>query len=174
MNIYNFKVKNISGETVNMSDFKDKVLLIVNTATQCGFTHQYSDLQDLYKKYADKGLEILSFPCNQFANQAPQTSEQIASFTEKRYGVKFHQFEKILVNPQKGEKGEKLQENDLFAYLKRVKKGVFGTKMIKWNFTKFIVDRNGKVVYRIPPFIPPYKLENKIVSLLNQSASNSL
>ena len=132
MNIYDFTVKGIKGEQVNLADYKNKVLLVVNTATGCGFTPQYEGLQNLYDKYHAQGFEILDFPCNQFGAQAPGTEEEIVSFCQLNYSVSFPQFAKINVN------GE--GEEPLYTYLKSQKGGVFGSK-IKWNFTKFLVDR---------------------------------
>lgn len=157
MNIYDFKVKSSDGQEVDLSQYKGKVLLIVNTATGCGFTPQYDGLQDLYEKYKDKGLEILDFPCNQFGNQAPGTEEEIVSFCQSRYGVTFPQFAKIEVN------GE--NEAPLYKYLKSQKGGFMGNK-IKWNFTKFLVDRDGKVVDRFGSTVTPEKIDNRIGELL--------
>ena len=157
MSLYDIKVKARKGEEVSLSDYKGKVLLIVNTATGCGFTPQYSGLQDLYVKYKDKGLEILDFPCNQFANQASGTDEEIHTFCTGRFGITFPQFAKIDVNGTK--------ESPLYTYLKKQKGSVLGSK-IKWNFTKFLVDRNGTVVARYASADKPEKLENDIAALL--------
>ena len=157
MSIYEFTVKDAKGEDVNLADYKGKVLLIVNTATGCGFTPQYEGLQDLYEKYAEKGLEILDFPCNQFGNQAPGSEEEIVDFCQSRYGVTFKQFAKICVN------GE--EEHPLYTYLKAQKGGLLGSK-IKWNFTKFLVDREGNVVERFGSTTTPEKIEEKIKELL--------
>lgn len=157
MNIYDFKVKDKKGNEVSMNDYKDKVLLIVNTATGCGFTPQYEGLQNLYEKYNDKGFEILDFPCNQFANQAPGTDEEIASFCSARYGITFPQFAKINVNGDDAE--------PLYKYLKEQQGGVMGSN-IKWNFTKFLVDRRGNVVDRFAPTKNPESLEKDIEKLL--------
>lgn len=140
-----------------MADYKGKVLLIVNTATGCGFTPQYEGLQNLYKKYADKGLEILDFPCNQFGNQAPGTAEQIFTFCTGKYGTTFPQFAKIEVNGP--------NESSLFKFLKSKKRSLFGSK-IKWNFTKFLVDREGNVVQRFAPVVTPEQMEKHIAALL--------
>ena len=140
-----------------MKNYKDKVLLIVNTATGCGFTPQYEGLQDLYEKYEPQGLEILDFPCNQFANQAPGSDEEITDFCQSRYGVTFRQFKKIKVN------GE--GEAPLYTFLKTQQKGVMGNN-IKWNFTKFLVDRKGNVVARFAPTVTPEKLDEQIKKLL--------
>ncbi len=159
MNIYNYVVKDAQGNDVNLSDYEGKVLLIVNTATGCGFTPQYDGLQDLYEKYQEKGFEILDFPCNQFGNQAPGSEEEIGSFCQSRYGITFKLFKKIEVNGK--------NEEPLFGYLKSQKGGIMG-KNIKWNFTKFLVDRNGNVIDRFAPTTEPKKIEEKIEELLNQ------
>ena len=157
MGIYDFKVKDAQGNEVDMADYKGKVLLIVNTATGCGFTPQYDGLQDLYEKYHDKGFEILDFPCNQFGNQAPGTEDEIVSFCQARFGITFKQFAKIDVN------GE--NESPLYTYLKSQKGGMMGSK-IKWNFTKFLVDRNGNVVERFASATTPEKIDAKVNELL--------
>ncbi len=157
MSIYDYKVKAQDGSEVSMADYKDKVLLIVNTATGCGFTPQYEGLQDLYEKYQEKGFEILDFPCNQFGSQAPGSDEEIADFCNSRYGITFPQFKKIDVN------GEK--EEPLFTYLKSKKGGFMGSK-IKWNFTKFLVDRNGNVVDRFAPTETPEKIDAEVAKLM--------
>jgi len=157
MNIYDYVVKDAEGNEVSMSEYEGKVLLIVNTATGCGFTPQYEGLQDLYEKYQEKGFEILDFPCNQFGNQAPGTEEEIEDFCQSRYGVTFKMFKKIEVN------GE--NEEPLFTYLKSQKTGLMGSK-IKWNFTKFLVDRNGNVVERFAPTTEPEKIDEKVGKLI--------
>lgn len=157
MSIYDFKVKDAKGEEVDLSVYKGKVLLIVNTATGCGFTPQYEGLQDLYEAHAAEGLEILDFPCNQFGGQAPGTEEEIVDFCQSRYGVTFRQFAKIEVN------GE--NESPLYTYLKAEKGGFLGSK-IKWNFTKFLVDKEGQVVARFAPTVKPEDIEAKIKELL--------
>ncbi|MGB4658574.1 MAG: glutathione peroxidase [Mobilitalea sp.] len=157
MNIYDYVVKDKDGNAVKMEKFKGKVLLIVNTATGCGFTPQYEGLQDLYEKYEPQGLEILDFPCNQFGNQAPGTEEEIVDFCQSRYGVTFPMFSKVDVN---GENAE-----PLFTYLKSQKKGIMGNS-IKWNFTKLLVDRDGNVTERFGPTILPEKIDSKIAELL--------
>ncbi len=157
MSIYDYKVTDAKGNEIEMSDYKGKVLLIVNTATGCGFTPQYDGLQDLYDKYQDKGFEILDFPCNQFANQAPGTEEEIQNFCQARFGITFKQFKKIDVN------GE--NEEPLYTYLKSQKGGALGSK-IKWNFTKFLVDKEGNVVDRFAPTTTPEKIDEKIAKLL--------
>lgn len=157
MSIYDFTVKDIQGNDVSLSDFRDKVLLVVNTATGCGFTPQYDGLEDLYEKYRDRGFEILDFPCNQFANQAPGSEDEIASFCSMKFGVTFPQFAKIKVNGD--------GEEPLYTWLKSQKGGVLGSK-IKWNFTKFLVDRSGNVVERFAPTVTPEKIDSEIEKLL--------
>jgi len=157
MSIYDYKVKDVTGAEVSLSDYAGKVLLIVNTATGCGFTPQYEGLQDLYEKYVEAGLEILDFPCNQFGHQAPGTEEEIVDFCQIRYGVTFKQFAKVEVNGA--------NEIPLYAYLKEQKGGVMG-KQIKWNFTKFLVDRKGNVVGRFAPTVKPEALEDAIKEVL--------
>ncbi len=157
MTVYDFKMKDAKGNEVDLSDYRGKVLLIVNTATGCGFTPQYEGLQKLYDKYNEKGFEILDFPCNQFGNQAPGTDEEIVSFCTLKYNTTFRQFSKIDVNGA--------NEAPLYKYLKSQKGGLLNSA-IKWNFTKFLVDRNGNVVGRFAPTDTPAKLEEKVVSLL--------
>jgi glutathione peroxidase len=131
MAFYDLTVKDAKGVGVNLSEYAGKVLLVVNTATGCGFTPQYSGLQDLYEKYKDKGFEILDFPCNQFGGQAPGTNEEIGSFCTGRFGITFRQFDKIEVNGA--------NESPLYAWLKSQKGGLGGSN-IKWNFTKFLLN----------------------------------
>ncbi len=157
MNIYDIQVKDSKGNQVSMKEYEGKVLLIVNTATGCGFTPQYDGLQDLYEKYQEKGFEILDFPCNQFGNQAPGTEEEIGSFCQSRYGITFPMFSKIDVNGA--------NEDSLFTHLKSQQSGMLGSK-IKWNFTKFLVDRNGNVIERFAPTTEPLKIENSIKKIL--------
>lgn len=157
MEIYDFKVLNNKGEEVSLSQYKGKVLLIVNTATGCGFTPQYKGLEELYKKYKDKGFEILDFPCNQFGHQAPGSDQEINSFCSLNYDTTFPRFKKIDVNGK--------DAIPLYKWLKKEKGGIFGDA-IKWNFTKFLVDRNGKVIERYAPTTPPSKIEGKIEELL--------
>lgn len=157
MNIYDFKILNAKGEEVSMSKFKGKVLLIVNTATGCGFTPQYEGLQTLYDKYKDEGLVIMDFPCNQFGHQAPGTEEEIQEFCTLKYKTTFPLFAKIEVN------GE--NQAPLFRFLKRQKGGFLGND-IKWNFTKFLVSRDGKVIGRYSPVTKPSIIEGDILKLL--------
>lgn len=155
MSIYDFKVKNREGEDVSLNKYRGKVLLIVNTATGCGFTPQYEGLEKLYKKYHEQGLEILDFPCDQFGHQAPGSDEEIHQFCTLKYNTTFDQLAKLEVNGDKAE--------PLFNYLKKEKGG-----FIKWNFTKFLVSRDGKIVARFSPMTKPEKFENKIKKLLEE------
>lgn len=157
MNLYDITVKDGQGEDVSLRKYEGKVLLIVNTATKCGFTPQYEGLEKLYKEYSDKGFEILDFPCNQFANQAPESQEEIAQFCSLEYGTSFPQFMKIDVN------GE--NESPLYTHLKKDQGGLLGKK-IKWNFTKFLVDREGNTFKRYSPTTEPEKIAKDIESLL--------
>ena len=158
MSIYDFIVKDNKGADVSLEAYRGKVLLIVNTATGCGFTPQYDGLQDLYEKYAGQGFEILDFPCNQFAGQAPGSAEEIESFCTGRFGITFKQFAKIEVNGK--------NEAPLYTYLKSKKGGVLG-KRIKWNFTKFLVDREGEVIARFAPTVTPAKMDEAIKEALS-------
>lgn len=155
--IYDIKVLDNKKNEVSLSEYKDKVLLIVNTATGCGFTPQYNDLEYLYKKYKDKGFVILDFPCNQFLNQAPGTNEEIHDFCFINFGVSFPQFDKIKVNGK--------EESPLYTFLKAKQPGSMSSR-IKWNFTKFLVDRDGEVVKRYAPQVNPKDIEEDIIYLL--------
>ena len=159
MNIYDLELKGVKGETVSMNEYKGKVLLIVNTATGCGFTPQYEGLQKLYDKYQDKGFEILDFPCNQFGHQAPGNDEEIHDFCQLRYKTSFPRFSKIDVNGKNAD--------PLFKYLKKNSESTLGTT-IKWNFTKFLVDREGNVVKRYAPTTEPIDIEGAIAELLQK------
>ncbi|MCD1025847.1 glutathione peroxidase [Enterococcus sp. SMC-9] len=156
MSIYDYTVKDVTGKSVSMKDYAGKVLLIVNTATGCGFTPQYEGLENLYQRFQTEGFEILDFPCNQFGNQAPGSNEEIQEFCQLRYHTTFKTFGKIEVN------GE--NEAPLYQFLKKEQKGLGAA--IKWNFTKFIVDRNGKVVKRFASATPPEKIIPTIEQLL--------
>ncbi len=158
MNFYDFTVKDANGNDTSLGDYKGKLLLIVNTATGCGFTPQYEGLQMLYEKYQSKGFEILDFPCNQFANQAPGTESEIQSFCTLKYNTTFKLFAKVKVNGKDAE--------PLFDYLKKEKGGVLGNK-IKWNFTKFLVNPSGEVIKRYSPTDTPESIEKDIKLLLN-------
>lgn len=157
MSIYKIKVKNINNEEVSLENYKNKVLLIVNTATGCGFTPQYVGLQELYEKYGNQGFEILDFPCNQFANQAPGDDTEINNFCMITFGTTFPRFSKIDVNGG--------NESPLYTFLKKEKGGLLSSN-IKWNFTKFLIDKNGNVVERYSPTDKPEKIEKDIVNLL--------
>lgn len=157
MNIYDISMKDTNGNNISLKDYKGKVVLIVNTATGCGFTPQYEGLQDLFNKYNNEGLEILDFPCNQFGNQAPGTDEEIVSFCQLNYNVTFKQFSKIDVNGK--------NESPLYKFLKKEKGGIMGDN-IKWNFTKFLVDKEGNVVKRFAPTVAPKDIEKDIKKLL--------
>ena len=157
MTIYDFSVKARDGKEVSLKDYQGKVLLVVNTATGCGFTPQYKGLQELYNKYKDKGLEILDFPCNQFANQAPGNDDEIHTFCTGRFGITFPQFAKIDVNGK--------NEDPLYKYLKSQKGGLCTSK-IKWNFTKFLVAKDGTVLKRFAPTVTPEKIDAYIAKVL--------
>lgn len=157
MNLYEIKVKTKDANEISLSKYKGKVLLIVNTATHCGYTPQYTGLQYLYEKYKENNFEILDFPCNQFGNQAPGSSDEIYEFCTTRFNIQFEQFKKIDVN------GE--NESPLFTFLKTQKGGILGDN-IKWNFTKFLIDKNGNVINRYAPMIKPENIESDIEKLL--------
>jgi len=159
MNIYDLELKGLKGEIIPMKKYEGKVLLIVNTATGCGFTPQYEGLQKLYDKYQDKGFEILDFPCNQFGHQAPGNDEEIHDFCQLRYKTSFPRFTKIDVNGKNAD--------PLFKYLKKNSESTLGTT-IKWNFTKFLVDREGNVVKRYAPTTEPIDIDAKIAELLQK------
>ena len=179
MSIYEFIVKRRDGSEFSLSEYKGKVMLIVNTATGCGFTPQYEGLEELYKKYHEKGLEILDFPCDQFGHQAPESDSEIHEFCTSKYNTSFDQFKKILVNGD--------NEEPIYTYLKKEQpnedvigiKNKMAMKTIKkisstckkdsnivWNFTKFLVDRNGKVIKRFDPTFEPKKIEEDILKLI--------
>ena len=155
--IYDFKVNDYQGNKVSLEKYKGKVMLIVNTATGCGFTPQYEGLQKIYLKYQKDGFEILDFPCNQFADQAKESNEEIHEFCLGKFAMTFDQFEKIDVN---GENAD-----PLFNYLTNEKSGLL-SKKIKWNFTKFLVDKEGNVVTRFAPVVKPEQIEKHIKNLL--------
>ncbi len=170
MDLYDFSVLDSQGNTVKLEQYRNKVLLIVNTATGCGFTPQYEGLEKLYHKFKSKGFEILDFPCNQFMNQAPGSNKEIVEFCQLNYGVTFKTFSKIAVNGK--------NTDPLYTYLRnekplsepfkgkgRIRKLFLGTK-IEWNFTKFLIDKYGNVVNRFAPTITPEQLKTKIQELL--------
>ncbi|MGQ9686547.1 MAG: glutathione peroxidase [Thiobacillaceae bacterium] len=156
--VYDFSARRIDGSEQQLADYAGKLLLIVNVASQCGFTPQYAGLEALWRKYRDRGLVVLGFPCNQFGAQEPGSEGEIADFCRNRYDVTFPLFAKIEVN------GE--QAHPLYQYLKSAAPGVLGTEAIKWNFTKFLVDRQGRVVSRHAPATAPADLEREIERLL--------
>ena len=156
--VYDFEVKDIHGKAVPLSRYKGKVLLIVNTASKCGFTPQYKGLEALHQKYHDRGFEVLGFPCNQFGAQEPGTEDEIASFCEMNFGVTFPLFAKVDVNGD--------DAPPLYRHLKQAKPGLLGSEAIKWNFTKFLVDRKGNVVERFAPNTEPDALAGDVEKLL--------
>lgn len=156
--LYDISLETIDGSKATMADYRNKVLLIVNTASRCGFTPQYAGLEALYRKYKDQGLVVLGFPCNQFGAQEPGEGAQIAEFCEKNYGVSFPMFAKVEVNGG--------QAHPLFAHLKREAPGLLGSEMIKWNFTKFLLDRQGKVVARYASITTADEIESAVISLI--------
>jgi glutathione peroxidase len=157
-NVYDFSANTLDGKPVSLRDYAGKVLLVVNTASKCGFTPQYEGLEALYKQYRDRGLTVLGFPCNQFGAQEPGTADEIGSFCQKNYGVSFPMFEKIDVNGDGA--------HPLYRWLKSNAKGVLGTEAIKWNFTKFLIDRQGQVVDRFAPNTKPEDLKPEVEALL--------
>ncbi|MBA3858865.1 MAG: glutathione peroxidase [Cyanobacteria bacterium PR.3.49] len=157
-NVYEFDAKSLDGKDINLGQYKGDVLLIVNTASQCGFTPQYAGLEDLHKKFAEKGLRVLGFPCNQFGAQEPGAAPEIGSFCQKNYGVDFQMFDKVEVNGK--------DAHPLYKYLTSSAPGVLGTENIKWNFTKFLVDRQGKVFKRYAPNVEPKDMSKDIEQLL--------
>ena len=154
---YSFSAKSLQGETISMERYQDQVVLVVNTASKCGFTPQYAGLQSLYEKYQDQGFVILGFPCNQFASQEPGDSDQIAEFCSVNYGVTFPMFEKIDVNGAGA--------HPIFKYLCKALPGMLGGR-VKWNFTKFLLDRDGNPIKRFASTTKPAKLEPEIKKLL--------
>ncbi|WP_250434565.1 MULTISPECIES: glutathione peroxidase [unclassified Caballeronia] len=156
--IYGFSAETLDGATVSLDKYRGKVLLIVNTASECGFTPQYKGLQEVYQQYAARGFEVLGFPCNQFGKQEPGDAGQIGAFCEQNYGVTFPMFAKIEVNGSNA--------HPLYKYLKDKEPGLLGIEAIKWNFTKFLVDRSGKVIKRYAPQTKPESITDDIEKLL--------
>ncbi|WP_379132451.1 glutathione peroxidase [Paenibacillus sp. sgz500958] len=159
MSIYDLKANTLRGEEESLSKYKGKVLLVVNTASNCGFTPQYKGLQKVYEKFKDRGFEVLGFPSNQFANQEPGGSDEISEFCEINYGVTFPLYEKIDVNGK--------QAHPVFQYLSKEAPGILGTRKVKWNFTKFLVDQEGRVLKRFSPKTTPEQIEEHINKLLS-------
>ena len=156
--IYDFSVKDADLKEISLMNYKDKILLIINVASHCGLTYQYEGIENIYKKYKDEGLEVLAFPCNQFAFQEPGTNEEIKKFCDIKYGVTFKIFNKINVNGSKSE--------PFYQFLKEQLPGVAGTTQIKWNFTKFLVNKNGEVIERFSPQAEADEIEAGIKKLL--------
>ncbi len=156
--VYDYHASRLDGTDIGLSSYAGRVLLIVNTASRCGFTPQYAGLEALQKEYADRGFTVLGFPCNQFGGQEPGTAEEIGAFCETSYAVSFPMFGKIDVNGDSA--------HPLYAFLKQEKKGLLGTGAIKWNFTKFLVDRKGQVAERFAPTRKPEDLKAEIERLL--------
>ena len=161
---YDFNATDIIGETKSMSEYKGKVVLVVNVASECGFTPQYKGFQKLYETYREQGLEILAFPCNQFKEQESGTHKEIQNFCNVNYGITFPLFEKIEVN------GEKT--HPLYVFLKEEATGFMWTKSIKWNFTKFLIDRDGNVISRYGSATKPESIEDDIIRLLKEFVVN--
>ena len=156
--IYDFTVNDIHGKPVKLDRYRGKVMLVVNTASECGFTPQYKGLEAMYEKLHDKGLEVLGFPCNQFGGQEPGSEKEIAQFCELNYGVTFPMFAKVDVNGN--------NTAPLYKYLKSEKPGLLGSEAIKWNFTKFLVDREGNVVKRYAPNDTPESIAKDLEKTL--------
>ncbi|MDC1470803.1 glutathione peroxidase [Gammaproteobacteria bacterium] len=157
-NIYDYVVKDANMNEISIGSFKNKVLLVVNVASKCGFTYQYEGLQNLYSKYAEDGLEILGFPCNQFKAQESGTNEEIQFFCTEKYDVSFNVFNKIDVNGK--------DADPFYNFLKNERPGIMRSKNIKWNFSKFLVNKNGEVVKRYGPTTKPESIESDIIKLL--------
>lgn len=157
MKFYDFIARRMNGQEVKMDQYKGKVVLVVNTASKCGLTPQFKDLEALYQEYKEQGFEILGFPCNQFAKQDSGSNKDIQEFCQLNYGVSFTMFEKIEVNGK--------NQHPLYKYLKNEAKGIL-SKEIKWNFTKFLIDRQGNVIKRYAPTVSPLKMKNDIEELL--------
>jgi glutathione peroxidase len=158
MSVYDYSATSLSGEEKSLGDFRGKVLLIVNTASKCGFTPQYAGLEELYRKHGQAGFAVLGFPCNQFGAQEPGDAAEIGAFCSLTYDVTFPVFGKVEVNGP--------EAHPLFQYLKSERKGIAGTEQIKWNFTKFLVDRHGHVTARFAPTTKPTEIDPEILQLL--------
>ncbi|MBB3005572.1 glutathione peroxidase [Cupriavidus alkaliphilus] len=162
-NVYQFEANSLAGQPVPLSQFQGKVMLVVNTASECGFTPQYEGLQKLYDEYHERGLEVLGFPCNQFGKQEPGDAQQIGQFCETRFAVRFPMFAKIDVNGPNA--------HPLYQWLTTEKRGVLGTQGIKWNFTKFLLRRDGTVYKRYAPTVKPAELRADVERLLSDPAA---
>ena len=156
--VYDFECKTASGETKSLKEYAGKVMLVVNTASKCGFTPQFEGLEELHEKYGKRGLAILGFPCNQFGHQDPGSDAEILGFCQTKYDVKFPMFAKVEVNGKNAD--------PLYKHLKSEAPGLLGSEGIKWNFTKFLVDKDGKVLERFAPTVTPKELEKKLAALL--------
>lgn len=156
--IYNFSVKDADLTDISLKKYENKIILIVNVASFCGLTYQYKGLENIYKKYKDEGFEIIGFPCNQFAFQEPGSNQEIKEFCDTNYGVTFEIMNKIKVNGAKAD--------PLFKFLKKQKSGIAGTPQIKWNFTKFLINRDGEVIKRFGPKIEAKDIESTIQKIL--------
>ena len=156
--IYDFSAKTLDGKPMDLRNYAGKPLLVVNTASKCGFTPQYAGLEELHRRYSDRGLVVLGFPCNQFGAQEPGSATEIGAFCQKNYGVSFPMFEKIDVNGEGA--------HPLYRWLTGNARGILGTQRIKWNFTKFLLDRNGAIVARFSPLTKPEALTTRIETLL--------
>ena len=158
MSVYDYSAKTLDGQDVSLADYRGQVLLIVNTASKCGFTPQYEGLEALYKTHKDRGFTVLAFPCNQFGAQEPGNAEEIANFCSLTYDVTFPVMSKIDVNGA--------DAHPLYRYLKKEQKGLLGTEAIKWNFTKFLIGKDGEVVERFAPTVKPEDLRVAVEALL--------
>jgi glutathione peroxidase len=158
MSVYDYSAKTLDGQDVSLADYRGQVLLIVNTASKCGFTPQYEGLEALYKAHKDRGFTVLAFPCNQFGAQEPGNAEEIANFCSLTYDVTFPVMSKIDVNGA--------DAHPLYRYLKKEQKGLLGTEAIKWNFTKFLIGKDGEVVERFAPTVKPEDLKVAVEALL--------
>ncbi|MFJ7753967.1 glutathione peroxidase [Peribacillus muralis] len=158
MSIYEYEVNKINGDTISLEEYRGKVVIIVNTASKCGFSPQYDDLQSLYVQYEEQGLVVLGFPCNQFLNQEPGDDLEIDSYCKLNHGVTFPMFAKVNVNGK--------EAHPLFSYLAENAPGLMGSKSIKWNFTKFLIDREGNIINRYAPKTKPMEFESDIKKLL--------
>ncbi|MEZ5447297.1 MAG: glutathione peroxidase [Gammaproteobacteria bacterium] len=159
MSIFGYEVRTIEGRAMSMSEFRDQVLLIVNVASKCGFTPQYAGLEALYRRHKDRGLRVLGFPCDEFGHQEPGSEEEIRRFCSTTYDVTFPMFAKIEVNGENA--------HPLYKFLKSAQPGVLGTEAIKWNFTKFLVGRDGTVLERYAPTDTPERIEKDVLALLD-------